>query len=126
VEEVTMFQCHHCGAHMTLSVPIPRDAECDGCRKDLRCCINCRHHDTRYNNACKETEADPVPDKDRRNFCEFFEFSREPFTAGGTGRTAREAEARRKLDALFGGSGTGERKGLKGPEDLFGKGGGVE
>ena len=98
------FQCHACGAAVSREAPIPRDAECENCGADLRACVNCRHYDTRYNNACKETEADPVADKQRRNFCEFFEFSREPF--GRTAKDAsREAAARAKLEALFGGGG---------------------
>ena len=93
--------CHTCGAPVTLDEPIPRDAECESCRRDLRCCLNCRHHDPRYNNQCVETMAEPVEEKHRRNFCEYFSFSREPF-AGRTAGSGREAEARKKLDALFG------------------------
>ena len=95
--------CRACGAPMPMDPPIPRDAECPSCGRDLRACVNCRHYDTRYNNACRETEADPVADKQRRNFCEFFEPNREPF-AGGTAAPSRESQARAKLDALFGGS----------------------
>ena len=62
--------------------------------------MNCRHYDTHFNNSCRETEAEPVVEKNRRNFCEFFSFTREPFEKGGGGR---EAEARAKLEGLFGG-----------------------
>jgi hypothetical protein len=97
------FPCHHCGATLEIADPIPRDAECPRCMGDVRCCINCRHFDPRYNNACRETDADPVEDKDRRNFCEFFVASNAPLQAGaGTGASARQARA--KLDALFGGA----------------------
>ena len=91
-------QCHHCGAPVKFDEPLPRDAECAACGGDLRCCINCRHYDVNYNNACRETEAEPVVDKQRRNFCEFFSYSVAPFEkrAGG-----REAEARAKLSGLF-------------------------
>jgi hypothetical protein len=94
-------QCHFCGAPVTVGEPIPRDAECDSCRRDLRCCVNCRHYDTRYNNACTEPMADPVTDKDRRNFCEYFYFNREPFAARAASPAKADA-ARAKLDALFG------------------------
>jgi hypothetical protein len=97
-----MLQCHHCGTEVALSEPIPRDAECSGCGKDLRACVQCRHYDTAYNNACRETMADPVVEKERRNFCEYFSFSREAFKpAAGPGR---QAEARAKLEGLFGGA----------------------
>jgi len=94
--------CHHCGAALEVNEPVARDAECPACRGDVRCCRNCRHYDERFNNACTETEADPVPEKSRRNFCEFFYFSREPIAKPG-GNAARESDARAKLDALFGG-----------------------
>ena len=122
---MAQLQCHSCGAPVTLAEPIPRDAECESCRRDLRSCLNCRHYDERCNNSCTEPMADPVTDKDRRNFCEYFYFSRAPFAGvrkdpkrsdaarakldalfqkpGATPAADRAAEARRKLDALFGG-----------------------
>jgi len=93
-------QCHFCSAPVTVSEPIPRDAECESCRHDLRCCINCCHYDTHYNNSCRETMADPVEDKDRRNFCEYFSFTRAAFRGAAPGKD-RAADARAKLDALF-------------------------
>jgi hypothetical protein len=104
---MSSFVCHLCGAALDVSEPISRDAECPGCRTDVRCCRNCRHYDERYNNSCTETQADPVPEKTRRNFCEYFYFSREPFAATG-GSAKRAADARSKLDMLFGGKGAGE------------------
>ena len=93
------YQCQSCGAVVTVHDPIPRDSECESCRHDLRCCKNCRHYDTAFNNSCRETEADPVVDKDRRNFCEFFAFNPAPFAAAK--QSNRAADARAKLDALF-------------------------
>ena len=93
-------ECHFCGAPVTIGEPIPRDSECEACGHDLRCCRNCRHWDPRYNNECTETMADPVEDKARRNFCEYFYFNRAPYTAAPGGK-AREAEARAKLSGLF-------------------------
>ena len=93
-------QCHFCGAPVTIGEPIPRDRECESCGHDLRCCRNCRHWDPRYNNECTETMAEPVEDKTRRNFCEYFYFSRAPFAAAPADK-ARQAEARAKLEGLF-------------------------
>jgi len=91
--------CHACGAAGVPADPVPRDATCERCGADLRCCRNCRHWDARYNNECRETQADPVTDKARRNFCEYFEWSPAPF--GGAPAKDRAAEARAKLEALF-------------------------
>ncbi len=99
-------QCHQCGAPVEIAEPLARDAECPSCARDLRCCLNCRHHDPRLNNQCRETEADLVEDRDRRNFCEFFSFSRAPHAPGGAASARRDA-ARAKLDALFGGKPAG-------------------
>ena len=74
---------------------------CEQCGTDLRCCRNCRHWDVRMNNECRETEADPVAEKTRRNFCEFFDYSRLPFSAASAAPKDRAAQARAKLEALF-------------------------
>jgi len=99
---VPSLQCQFCGAPVTIAAPIPRESECESCRHDLRCCRNCRHYDPRYNNSCRETEADPVEDKARRNFCEYFEFNPAPFAAAAEGKRADAARAR--LDQLFKGA----------------------
>jgi hypothetical protein len=111
-------QCHFCGAALAIDDSVGRSATCEACGKDLRCCINCRHHDTRYNNACTEAQADPVQDKARGNFCEYFYFSRDPFKAApATGD--RAADARAKLESLFGSSGTPPPAGPRSLADLF-------
>src|SRR5438876_12398510 len=97
--------CRSCGTPIPFDEPIPRDAECTGCGQDIRCCLNCRHYDTHYNNSCRETMADPVEDKARRNFCEYFQLDKAPFAGKGAAAAGagREADARAKLDQLFGG-----------------------
>lgn len=91
--------CHACGARGVPDDPVPRESTCSQCGADLRCCRNCRHWDARYNNECRETQAEPVLDKKRRNFCEFFQYSEAPFV--GAPATDRAADARAKLAALF-------------------------
>ena len=93
--------CRACGTPLAIDEPIPRDAECPGCRHDVRSCANCRHFDPRYHNSCREPEADPIEDRHRRNFCEYFQLTREPWSTGKS--AARASEARSKLDQLFGG-----------------------
>ena len=118
-----MTQCHQCGAEVRVDEPLARDAECGSCGGDLRCCLNCRHYDPAYNNSCRETEAEPVVDKNRRNFCEFVSFTRDPFVKSGS---VREAEARAKLAGLFGGGSAmsgGSDAAKKKLESLFRKGG---
>ncbi len=116
------FQCQACGEAVPFDEPIPRDSECERCRRDLRCCMNCRHYDRAYSNACRETMADPVEDKARRNFCEYFSFTRTPYSAE-KGRGKKEADARAKLEGLFGGGGGTARRddARKRLDQLFGK-----
>jgi hypothetical protein len=122
-----VIRCHACNTAASIPEPVPRDAECASCGADLRCCLNCRHHDVAYNNQCRETEADPVADKDRRNFCEFFsaraEGARGASSGGLRGASSgsnpsgfthppvvdRAAEARKALDRLFGGGSAGSK-----------------
>ncbi len=93
-------QCQFCGAAVTVSEPIPRESSCESCRHDYRSCRQCRHYDLSLNNSCRETEAELVEDKERRNFCEYFDFNPAPFRA--TNRdTSREAPARAKLESMF-------------------------
>ena len=100
------YQCQFCGAAVTLSEPIPRESSCESCRHDYRACRQCRHYDPALNNSCRETEADLVEDKERRNFCEFFTFNPAPFRAAARD-AGREAQARAKLESLFGGKPAG-------------------
>lgn len=94
------YQCQHCGAAVTLAEPIPRESSCESCRRDYHACRQCRHYDPTRNNSCRETEAELVEDKGRRNFCEFFAFNPAPFTPGSRD-AGREAQARAKLEGLF-------------------------
>jgi hypothetical protein len=66
--------------------------------RDLHACRNCRHYDPAVNNQCREPNAEWVTDRERANFCEFYQLAETPRGAGGPDRSA---EARRKLDDLF-------------------------
>lgn len=101
-----MPQCQFCGAAVTLGEPIPRESSCEKCLRDLRCCRQCRHYDPALNNSCRETEAELVEDKKRRNFCEFFSINPAPFRPETQDRD-REAQARAKLEGLFKGGAPG-------------------
>jgi hypothetical protein len=116
LDGVSVFVCQHCGAPVRLDEPIPREATCDQCGRDLRACLQCRHYDPNYNNACRETMADPVVDKDRRNFCEYFSFSHVAFGARGA-EAARAADARAKLAGLFGAAGAAAPPSDESPAD---------
>ena len=89
--------CQTCGAPVTREEPIGRDATCEGCGRDLCACRNCRHWNARFHGECTETQAEFVADKTRRNFCEFFYFSRAACTAGAGTRKRPAPEWGRPL-----------------------------
>jgi hypothetical protein len=71
---------------------------CPLCRADLRCCRNCRHHDQKYYNQCRESQAEGVIGKDRANFCDYFKFNN---SASEDTSKGDKDSARQKLDDLF-------------------------
>ena len=89
--------CYKCKKEVKVDKIIGRKDVCPFCQSDLRCCLNCRFYDQRSYNQCREPQADRVLDKDRSNFCDYFNFkdSTEEKTEQG-GETARK-----KLDDLF-------------------------
>ncbi len=91
---VLNLRCHHCQHTWELSPPIARSAECPGCRRDVRVCLNCNFYDPGSARSCREEQAEWVKEKDRSNFCSYF-------TPGTPVAGAVTDLARSKLDALF-------------------------
>jgi len=89
--------CFSCYKEIEFNDSIGRRDECPYCRNDLHVCKNCRHYDPKVYNECKETQAEVIREKERANFCDFFE------SGGAGGNSAREtAEAlRARAEALF-------------------------
>ena len=94
------FGCWRCAAALgELPRPVPRAAACPECGADLHVCRMCRFHDPNKSRGCREPVADPVRDRERANFCGYFEPS--PGATDGS-REAEARSARAALDALFG------------------------
>ena len=64
--------CFSCG-HLIPPSNLGRRDTCETCRKDTRCCRNCRHYDRSYNNECREEQAPRQVEKEKGNFCEWFQ-----------------------------------------------------
>ncbi len=77
--------CWNCGADMKAS-DYGRESNCLQCGKPTKVCLNCRWYAPSRPNACEEPMADPVMDKQRANFCNFFEPDSE--RKGGTEQQA--------------------------------------
>ena len=90
--------CWKCGSSLAdLSLPFLRTEECRACRTELHVCRMCRFYDTTKARQCAEPVADPVQNKERANFCGYFEPVAGRFRPADTASDA----ARAALDALF-------------------------
>ena len=79
--------CFNCGWEWKLAHMPGRRDTCDECNTDLRCCRNCVHYDMIVAHQCRERRAEPVDEKDRNNYCEYFDFA---------GATSRNRASRRR------------------------------
>jgi len=94
-----MRACHRCGQEILAAKPQRTDS-CPACHSDLKCCLNCRFFDRAVNNQCAEPQAEWCPDKEKANFCEFFELRETTIGGPGGGRSDKE-RAKATFDSLF-------------------------
>ena len=96
--------CHQCGRQLEAIARVGRRDACLGCGADLHCCLNCRFHDPGAHNQCREPQAEWQTEKEKANFCEFFEFREVSLLTqpGLGGAQSEEKRARAAFDALFG------------------------
>jgi hypothetical protein len=92
-------KCWHCAADLA-SVDYSREGACLGCGKQTHCCRNCRFYQRGRPNDCFEPMAEPVGDKQRANFCGYFEPTLSPRSPTGASATDG-ADALRQADDLF-------------------------
>lgn len=86
-----------------LAAALQRTDSCGRCFSDLKVCLNCRFYDASAPNQCREPEVDPVVDKHKANFCEFFEYRESPGAGRAGSRVAGSDQdrARAAFDSLF-------------------------
>lgn len=70
-----MAACFSCKKEIKFTGKPGRGDSCHSCGSDIKVCLNCRFYDANSYNECREPSADRVVDKDRANFCEFFELT---------------------------------------------------
>ncbi len=68
----TCFQCHN---EVEILKGFGRREECPSCGYDVHVCKNCEYYDESSYNECKETQAEVVKEKDRSNYCDYFQLS---------------------------------------------------
>jgi predicted RNA-binding Zn-ribbon protein involved in translation (DUF1610 family) len=87
-----MANCHACGAGLSVQKPQRSDL-CPGCGAAAHACLNCRHYDRHARHECREPQAEWVRDKDKANFCDWFEMKPDGGKESAPGKNA--------FDALF-------------------------
>ena len=101
-----VFHCWQCGEPLTgMILPVSRREECAGCGAEIHVCRMCVHYDPRVADQCREERAEQVTNKELANFCDYYAPNPDPHRPGKADATD---EARRQLDALFGGGEPGE------------------
>lgn len=95
--------CWSCGKPTGHQITVGRGDSCDNCGADLRCCRGCRHFAPGKRWQCKENIERPEVDKERANFCDFFQIRQAMKRAGGVEvNTKDEKESRKRtFDDLF-------------------------
>jgi len=90
--EVTCFSCQTTNARVD---KIGFRDECEKCGADLHCCKCCTFYDPKAYNECREPSADVVREKERANYCEYYQ----PKT--GAGVKDKRDELLAAAEALF-------------------------
>ena len=66
--------CYSCKDVLDEKMEVFRSSVCPQCGKDLRVCKNCVFYSPGAHWDCRETVGEPVWDKERGNFCDFFRY----------------------------------------------------
>lgn len=72
------FICYHCQKAIPVlggAFKIVRTEECPYCTTSLHCCKMCKFYDPKVYNECHESNAERIVDKEKSNFCDYFELS---------------------------------------------------
>jgi hypothetical protein len=94
-----MKHCHACKASWEGSPGSQpgRNETCGKCGADVHVCLNCRLYDPGSSNECRSSTTERVRDKDKRNFCDEFEFA----DKGSVGGPKPPDDVKKKWDDLF-------------------------
>ena len=100
-----MGKCYHCGNIIDPKLRIYRNTLCPVCSGELKICKNCTFYSPGSHWDCRETIREPVKDKEKANFCDFFIFSASSASLSdqddGSADQKKE-KARSNFDKLFG------------------------
>ncbi len=93
--------CHNGGTKWEIDGQPGRSEICPDCNEDLRACLNCVFYDLSVAHQCRERRAEPVTEKKRSNFCEYFDFAQRDWSGSGSANK-RVEKTKGTFDKLFG------------------------
>jgi len=94
--------CWNCGRPTGIVGRVARSDSCDNCLADLRCCLGCRHWEPGRRFQCKEPIESNVVNKEKSNFCDYFQMRDRIKRPGGVSSQHDPKEERKKgFDDLF-------------------------
>jgi hypothetical protein len=93
--------CWNCGRPTGIIGSVTRSDSCDHCMADLRCCHGCRHYDPTRRFQCRESIEMRVANKEKNNFCDFFQMRTVVKTAGKITLLDDKEDKKKKFDDLF-------------------------
>jgi hypothetical protein len=96
--------CWSCGNSWEFSPPLGRGESCLKCRRDAKVCLNCSFYERHLNRECTESQAELVKDKEKSNFCDWFDAKHVTSNSGVSDVSVSP------LDQLFGGSSSPKAK----------------
>jgi len=91
--------CWKCGKETNID-SVFRTTECPLCGADLHCCKGCKFYSVGSHYDCKESVDSLVSDKEKANFCDYFQVGNS-FT-NITFENKKAQDAKNAFNALFG------------------------
>lgn len=95
MSQLVKLNCFSCGKELNFPLGVGRRDECEHCRADVHVCKNCRFYDAKAYNECREPSAEVVREKDRANYCEYFQ------AGSGAGGAQSQKDLLAAAEALF-------------------------
>lgn len=101
IQQIICWRCGHVLENLIL--PFSRQETCSACDSDQHVCRLCKNYSASLTSSCHEDSAEFVSDKERANFCDYFQAKPNAFEANkAINLHAKQDQAKNELDALFG------------------------
>ena len=95
-----MPECYNCGNQLPEG-KLFRSTECPSCGRDAKVCLNCSFYKPGAHWDCAETISEPVRDKERANYCDFFAVAKGGGNKALNDGGLKSERAKKDFDNLF-------------------------